>query len=171
MKRVIRLGGIFFKAKDPKGSYEWYREHLGIESASDGSDAMWRDADHPEIPGCNVWAIFPQETQYFALSQSNFMMNFRVENLHELLKALREGGVEVDPKVEEYDYGKFGWITDPEGNRIEVWRRQKTVGSSWSRDSACHPHAVKKTLQFYSLHRLNTRQPLVPPKPKEFDMA
>jgi uncharacterized glyoxalase superfamily protein PhnB len=93
-----------------------------IESAPDGSGAMWRDADHPEVPGSNVWAIFPQDTKYFDPSQSSFMINFRVENLDELLKALREEGVQVDPKVEEYDYGKFGWIMDPEGNRVELWQ-------------------------------------------------
>jgi predicted enzyme related to lactoylglutathione lyase len=87
---------------------------------------MWRDADHPEIPGCNVWAIFPQETKYFAPSQSSFMINFRVENLDELLRALREEGVQVDPKVEEYEYGKFGWIMDPEGNRVELWEPPKS---------------------------------------------
>ena len=125
MKRVIGLGGIFFKAKDPKALYEWYRKHLGIESTPDGSGAMWRDADHPEIPGFNVWAIFPQETKYFAPSQSSFMINFRVENLDELLRALREEGVQVDPKVEEYEYGKFGWIMDPEGNRVELWEPPK----------------------------------------------
>jgi hypothetical protein len=85
MKRVIGLGGIFFKAKDPKALYEWYRKHLGIESNADGSGAMWRDADHPEIPGFNVFAIFPADTKYFAPSQSSFMMNFRVENLDGLL--------------------------------------------------------------------------------------
>ena len=62
MKRVVGLGGVFFKSKDPKALYEWYRQHLGIESAADGSGAMWRDADHPEIPGVVVWAIFPQDT-------------------------------------------------------------------------------------------------------------
>jgi predicted enzyme related to lactoylglutathione lyase len=129
MKRVIGLGGIFFKAKDPKALYEWYRQHLGIESATDGSGAMWRDADHPEVPGCNVWAIFPQETQYFAPSQSSFMINFRVENLDELLRALREEGVPVDPKVEEHEYGKFAWVMDPEGNRVELWEPPKTVAS------------------------------------------
>ena len=129
MKRVIGLGGIFFKAKDPKTLYEWYRQHLGIESAADGSGAMWRDADHPEVPGCNVWAIFPQETKYFAPSQSSFMINFRVENLDELLKALREEGVQVDPKVEEAEYGKFAWIMDPEGNRVELWEPPKAVVS------------------------------------------
>jgi|SRR5208337_1469037 len=128
MKRVTGLGGIFFKAKDPKALYEWYRLHLGIESAADGSGAMWRDAEHPEIPGCNVWAIFPQETKYFDPSSSNFMVNFRVDDLDELLKALREEGVQVDPKVEVYDYGKFGWIMDPAGNRIELWEPPKGSG-------------------------------------------
>ena len=126
MKRVIGLGGVFFKSKDPKALYEWYRKHLGIESAADGSGAMWRDADHPEIHGFNVWSIFPQETQYFEPSQSSFMMNFRVDNLDELLKTLREEGVQVDPKVEEYEYGKFGWIMDPEGNRVELWEPLKS---------------------------------------------
>jgi catechol 2,3-dioxygenase-like lactoylglutathione lyase family enzyme len=121
MKRVIGLGGIFFKAKDPKVLYEWYRGHLGIESAADGSGAMWRDADHSEIPGCNVWAIFPADTKYFARSQSSFMVNFRVDNLAALLNALREEGVQIDPKVEEHEYGKFAWIMDPEGNRVELW--------------------------------------------------
>jgi|ERR1700693_3356669 hypothetical protein len=92
MKRVIGLGGIFFKAKDPKALYEWYRQHLGIESSADGSGAMWRDADHPEVPGCNVWAIFPQDTKYFAPSQSSFMINFRVENMDDLLRAARRRG-------------------------------------------------------------------------------
>jgi predicted enzyme related to lactoylglutathione lyase len=130
MKRVIGLGGIFFKAKDPKALYEWYLQHLGIESVP-GAGAMWRDAYHPEVPGCNVWAIFPQDTKYFAPSQSSFMINFRVENLDELLRLLREEGVEVDPKVdkvEESEYGKFAWIMDPEGNRVELWEPPKGSG-------------------------------------------
>jgi predicted enzyme related to lactoylglutathione lyase len=76
-----------------------------------------------------VWSIFPQDTKHFAPSQSNFMFNFRVENLGELLKALREEGVQVDDKMEEYDdYGKFGWIMDPEGNRVELWEPPKRSG-------------------------------------------
>ena len=121
MKRVIGLGGIFFKARDPKALYEWYRKHLGIESA-EGSGAMWRDGDHPEIPGCNVFAIFPDTTKYLGSGPSPFMINFRVDDLTELVKALREEGVQVEDKVEEADYGKFGWITDPEGNRVELWQ-------------------------------------------------
>ena len=127
MKRVIGLGGVFFKAKDPQALYEWYRKHLGIESAPDGSGAMWRDADR-ESPAVNVFAIFPQDTTYFAPSQSSLMINFRVDNLHELLKALREEGVQVDDKMEEHDFGKFGWIMDPEGNRVELWEPPKKSG-------------------------------------------
>ncbi len=121
MKRVIGLGGIFFKAKDPKALYEWYREHLGIEGA-EGTGAIFRD----EFPAVNVWSIFPQDTKYFAPSQSGFMFNLRVDNLDELLKALREEGVQVDDKVERSsDYGNFGWIMDPEGNRVELWEPPK----------------------------------------------
>jgi catechol 2,3-dioxygenase-like lactoylglutathione lyase family enzyme len=125
MQRVVGLGGIFFKSRDPKALYEWYGKHLGIESVP-GAGAMWRDADHPELPGCNVFAIFPQTTEYFGAGASPFMINFRVDDLRELLKALREEGVQVDDKVDESDYGKFGWITDPEGNRVELWEPPKT---------------------------------------------
>lgn len=128
MKRVIGLGGIFFKARNPKALCEWYRKHLDIESAADGSGAMWRDADHPEIPGCNVFAIFPHDTKYFGPNASGFMINFRVDDLKALLAALRGEGVQVDDKVEEYDYGKFGWITDLEGNRVELWEPPKNIG-------------------------------------------
>jgi predicted enzyme related to lactoylglutathione lyase len=121
MKRTTGIGGIFIKAKDPKALYEWYRQHLGVESAPDGSGIMWRDADHPEIPGCYTFAIFPNDTKYFGPTEPSFMINFRVDNLDELLKALRAEGVAVDDKVDVYDFGKFGWITDPEGNRIELW--------------------------------------------------
>jgi len=82
---------------------------------------VWREADDPLKAGLTAWSIFPHDTRYFDPSPAPFMMNFRVENLAELLKTLREEGVAVDPKVEEYDYGKFGWISDPEGNRIELW--------------------------------------------------
>jgi len=126
MKRVTGFGGIFFKAKDPKALYEWYRVHLGIESSPDGAGAMWRDADHPEIPGCTIWAVFPQDTKYLGSPDRNFMINFRVDNLDELLKALREEGVQVDEKGERQEYGNFGWITDPEDNRVELWEPPKT---------------------------------------------
>lgn len=126
MKRVIGLGGIFFKARDPKALYEWYRKHLGIESSPEAG-AMWSSAEEPEVPVVNIFAIFPDTTKYLGPGPgpSPFMINLRVDNLTELVKALREEGVQVDDKVEEHEYGKFGWITDPEGNRVELWEPPK----------------------------------------------
>jgi predicted enzyme related to lactoylglutathione lyase len=126
MKRVTGLGGLFFKAKDPKAMYQWYEQHLGIKGEP-GTGAMfqWRDADEPDKTGMTVWSIFPQDTKYFGTGPQTFMMNFVVENLDELVKALREEGVAGDAKVEDSEYGKFAWITDPEGNRIELWEPPK----------------------------------------------
>lgn len=123
MKRVTGLGGFFFKSNDPASLYQWYERHLGIkqENAGAGVTFDWRDAADPEKTGTTVWAVFPQSTKYFEPSKSSFMMNFRVEDLDALLAALRAEGVQIDPKVEEHAYGKFAWILDPDGNRIELW--------------------------------------------------
>ena len=121
MKRVTGLGGVFLKCKDPDAMYGWYEKHLGIRRDHEAVSFPWRDVDDPEKTGLTVWALFSQNTQYFNPSTAPFMMNFRVENLEQLLDTLRAEGVRVDDKVESYDYGKFGWIMDPEGNRIELW--------------------------------------------------
>jgi len=128
MKRVIGLGGVFFKARDPQALYEWYRKHLGIES-SPQAGAMWRDDGHSGVPRVNVLAIFPHDATYLGSDTHNFMINFRVDDLAGLMKALREEGVPADDKIEECEYGKFGWITDPEGNRIELWESPKSEPS------------------------------------------
>lgn len=122
MHRVVGLGGIFFKAKEPEKLYQWYEKHLGIKREPDGSGAIFT-AREPETgkPALTIWAIFPSSTRYFEPSTSSFMLNFRVDDMESLLKALREEGVEIDPKQEDYPYGRFAWITDPEGNRIELW--------------------------------------------------
>jgi len=127
MQRVTGIGGVFFKAKDPKGQYAWYEKHLGIKPEADGSGAMfhWRDAAQPEETGVTIWSIFPENTKYFGPGQQALMMNYRVDNLDALLAALREEGVTIDPKVENAPYGKFAWIIDPEGNRIELWEPPK----------------------------------------------
>jgi predicted enzyme related to lactoylglutathione lyase len=85
----------------------------------------WRQAEDHEKSGMTVWSIFPKDTKYFDPSRSSFMMNFMVDDLDGLLAALREEGVEVDPRREDYDYGRFAWIMDPEGNRIELWEPPK----------------------------------------------
>ncbi len=126
MKRVTGLGGLFFKAKDPNAMYEWYEKHLGIKREADGSGAMfhWRDVEQPEEKGMTIWSIFPDSTKYFGSESQPLMMNFRVDDMDALLKVLGEEGVTI-AKAEAHEYGKFAWIIDPEGNRIELWEPPK----------------------------------------------
>jgi predicted enzyme related to lactoylglutathione lyase len=121
MKRVTGLGGVFIKCQDPEGMKNWYREHLGIDAGKNGAIFQWREADDPQKEGLTVWSIFPDSTKYFDPSSKPYMLNYRVENLAALLDALKAEGVTVVGKMEEYDYGKFGWVIDPEGNKIELW--------------------------------------------------
>ena len=122
MKRVTGIGGIFFKTKDPENMKAWYREHLGIIPDADGYVSFkWREEDDPERIGLTVWSPFRDDTTYFEPSSASFMINYRVDDLHTLLNQLRDEGVEVADQIEEYDYGRFGWIMDPEGNKIELW--------------------------------------------------
>jgi catechol 2,3-dioxygenase-like lactoylglutathione lyase family enzyme len=128
MKRVTGIGGIFFKSKDPKGLGAWYREHLGVESMGDGmvfGQFPWRDAEDPSKEGETVWAIHKHDTKYFAPSEAPFMINYRVDDLDAVLAALRAEGCKVDDKIEDSEYGKFGWVMDPDGNRIELWQPPK----------------------------------------------
>jgi predicted enzyme related to lactoylglutathione lyase len=118
MERVTGLGGVFFKAKDPKALTEWYRAHLGVPG--DGI-FQWREEADPQRIGKTVWSAFSQDTRYFEPSTAPFMINYRVRDLDAVLAALRSEGVVVDPKIEEGEYGRFAWIMDPEGNRIELW--------------------------------------------------
>lgn len=120
-KRVTGVGGIFFKSESPEKMRNWYRDHLGFATNDYGSTFNFRDAEHPEKMGQLQWSPFPETTKYFAPSEKPFMINFRVENLEELVKLLREEGVQILDEIETYDYGKFVHIMDPEGNKIELW--------------------------------------------------
>ena len=122
MKRVTGIGGVFFKTQDPEKLKRWYQQHLGIIPDSDGYVSFrWREKDDPERVGYTAWSPFAQDTRYFDPSTKPFMINYRVADLHRLLEQLREEGVQVDDHVEESEYGRFGWIMDPEGNRVELW--------------------------------------------------
>ena len=122
MQRVTGFGGLFFKAKDPEAIYAWYEKHLGIKRGPEGAVSfIWREAHEQAKDGRTLLAISPSSTKYFGPGHADFMMNFRVADLDGLLKALKEEGVEIDPHRENYDYGRFAWIMDPEGNRIELW--------------------------------------------------
>ena len=123
-KRITGIGGVFFKAKDPAKLMAWYQKHLGIKPESKGSSNsifQWRERDDEKKLAYTVWAIFPHDTKYFDPGRSPFMINYRVQDLDRLLEQLKNEGVTVDEKREEYEYGKFGWVTDPDGNRIELW--------------------------------------------------
>jgi hypothetical protein len=124
MEQVTGIGGVFFKAKDPKGMAAWYRTNLGIQSKGGYADFTWRDKDHPDEIGHTAWRIFPTNATYFGQSSSPLMINYRVGNLDRMLEQLRRGGVKIE-KVEDYDYGRWAWIMDPEGNRIELWEPKK----------------------------------------------
>lgn len=118
-KKVTGLGGFFFKTKDPVSLKKWYGKHLGLPVDDYGCTFWWKDQKGND---CSTqWSPFKEDTKYFTPSDKQFMMNFRVENLEELLKELKASGVTVVGDIEEYEYGKFGWIMDPEGNKIELW--------------------------------------------------
>ena len=121
MKRVTGIGGIFFKTKDPEKTKAWYNKHLGIESDQYGGQFVWRDLDNPDKKCYTVWSPFNSDTKYFDPSEKPFMFNYRVENLEKLLEVLKEEGITVVGEIEKYDYGKFGWIMDLDGNKIELW--------------------------------------------------
>ena len=123
MKRVTGIGGIFFKAKDAPALRAWYQQHLGIDVQDWGGAAFtWADADGNPTGGMTVWSVSPQESKQFAPSTASFMVNYRVEDVHALIAALKAEGCNVLEKVEDSEYGKFGWVIDPEGNKIELWQ-------------------------------------------------
>ena len=123
MKRVTGIGGVFFKSPDPKRLTEWYRDHLGFNVEEWGGVAFqWSGPDNPSGTGTTIWSPFKADTEHFAPSAASFMMNYRVHDLHALLGALRAEGCEVLDKVDDSEYGKFGWVIDPDGNKIELWQ-------------------------------------------------
>ena len=122
MKRVTGIGGIFFKAKDAPALQSWYKRHLGIDVQEWGGAAFdWTDSEGKPVAGTTVWSIDPQESGHFAPSLASFMINYRVDNIHALVAALRAEGCNVLGDVDESDYGKFAWVIDPEGNKVELW--------------------------------------------------
>lgn len=126
MKRVTGIGGIFFKSKDPKALTDWYASHLGIPLGEYGQVMFeWRGAEDPTEEGVTVWSPFPEDTTYFEPTKAAFMVNYRVDDLDALLEALKAEGVVSDPKREDSEYGRFAWINDLEGNRIELWEPPK----------------------------------------------
>jgi predicted enzyme related to lactoylglutathione lyase len=126
MARVTGIGGVFLRSRDPKAMAKWYAEHLGITlSDFNGTGFQWAD-EVPAGTGMTAWSAFPQDTSYFGegeqSAQQQTMINYRVDDLDALLATLSASGVWIDPKREDYAYGRFAWIKDCDGNRLELWQ-------------------------------------------------
>ncbi len=122
MKRVTGIGGIFFKAKDAPSLQAWYKRHLGIDvQVWGGASFTWTDAEGRAVAGTTAWCIVPQESDQFAPGSASFMVNYRVEDVHTLVEVLKEEGCNVPQEVDESEYGKFAWVIDLEGNKVELW--------------------------------------------------
>jgi predicted enzyme related to lactoylglutathione lyase len=118
VERVTGVGGVFLKADDPGALAAWYRDHLGFDlEAGSAAVSVFRWSE----PGTTTWSAFPADTRYFGHPNARGMINYRVANLEQMLEQLRGAGVPVDDRVEVSQFGRFGWATDPEGNRFELW--------------------------------------------------
>jgi predicted enzyme related to lactoylglutathione lyase len=117
MEKVLGIGGCFFKARDPKALAAWYRTHLGLPIESDQTHGLFVARAGEQT----VWSSFAADTDYFGPGGAPFMINYRVRNLDAMLEQLRAAGAWVEDRVEDYGYGRFGWASDPEGNRFELW--------------------------------------------------
>ena len=123
MRRVTGIGGIFFKAKDAPALQAWYKRHLGVDVQAWGGAAFdWSDADGKPTGGMTIWSVVPEGSKQFAPSNAPFMINYRVDDVAAVVSALREEGCNVPEDVVDSEYGKFGWVIDPEGNKVELWQ-------------------------------------------------
>ena len=122
MKKGTGIGGIFFKSKDVAATNDWYRDQLGFKVDEWGASLAWGDVDPGNKNVCNTaWSAFKEDSKHFAPSTLPYMFNYRVHDIKALIDDLRKEGVEVVGGIDEYDYGKFAWVMDAEGRKIELW--------------------------------------------------
>jgi len=121
MKKVTGIGGIFFKSKDPNKMKEWYQKHLGLNTTEYGAVFEWFEGADGTKKGITAWSPFAETTKYFEPSTKDFMINYRVENLVELVEELKKEGVSITDKIEADEFGKFIHILDVEGNKVQLW--------------------------------------------------
>jgi predicted enzyme related to lactoylglutathione lyase len=121
MSKVTGIGGVFFKARNPKELMEWYDQHLGIQFQHGFIQFKWADDQGNKPTGSTTLSIFKEDSTHFSPGEKSFMINFRVSDLRALLAELKEKGVTIVGDIQEYEYGRFGWIVDPEGHKIELW--------------------------------------------------
>ena len=120
--RILGIGGIFFKSANQQQMKEWYAKHLGLADSGHGVTLPWREKDNPEREQLTIWSVFPGNTRYFEPSPASFMVNYIVDDLEALLARLAKEGVHIDPERQDESYGRFAWIYDPDGNKIELWQ-------------------------------------------------
>ena len=122
MKRVTGIGGIFFNSTDPVALGAWYKKHLGIDVQDWGGTAFtWTDSQGKPTAGTTIWSVGDAKSNSFAPGKAPFMINYRVADLHALVKVLKTEGCKVLDKIDESEYGKFAWVIDPDGNKVELW--------------------------------------------------
>ena len=125
--KVVGVGGVFFKSENPEETKKWYEEYLGFPTDQHGTMFKSRDIDNPDLINYLQWSPFDKKTYYFDPSKKEFMINYRVQNIEEFVKVLKERGVTILDEITEYgEIGKFVHILDPEGNKIELWEPPKS---------------------------------------------
>jgi predicted enzyme related to lactoylglutathione lyase len=118
MAKITGIGGVFFKAADQKKTHKWYAENLGLEIGEYGANFAWRDLSH-DTKRYTTWSTFKRDTDYFG--DQDYMINYRVDDLEAILAKFKANGINLVKPMETYEYGKFAWVVDPDGNRIELW--------------------------------------------------
>jgi catechol 2,3-dioxygenase-like lactoylglutathione lyase family enzyme len=120
--KILGIGGIFFKSADPARTREWYAKHLGLADDGQGAILPWREKEDPQNEQMTVWSVFPSTTDYFGPSTASFMVNYIVDDIDALLERLDREGVRIDPKRQDESYGRFAWVYDADGNKLELWQ-------------------------------------------------
>jgi predicted enzyme related to lactoylglutathione lyase len=122
MAKVTGIGGVFFKSKmNNKELTKWYQKHLGLELEDFGGSILQWEKDQAEDKGLTVWNIAAQDSEWFGPSKANFMINYRVDDLEQMMTDLKASSVEVVQEIQKHENGKFAWILDPDGNKLELW--------------------------------------------------
>jgi predicted enzyme related to lactoylglutathione lyase len=129
--KVTGIGGVFFKSENPAELKKWYTNNLHFPIDEYGHPFAWRQLEDPKKIGYTQWSVFEKDTEYLKPAKKDFMINFRVENIEALIEEMKENGLQVVGKMEEYEYGKFAWVMDPEGNKIELWEPVDEVFTKW----------------------------------------
>ncbi|HEX3879800.1 MAG TPA: VOC family protein [Bryobacteraceae bacterium] len=120
--RILGIGGVFFKSANRDQMREWYATHLGLADKGGGAMLPWREHDDPQKEHVTVWTVFPNSTTYFDPGKAPFMINYIVDDMDALLDRLKQEGVKIDAKRMNESFGRFAWIYDSDGNKIELWQ-------------------------------------------------